>query len=86
MWAEILAKEMEIPEGLEIALVNNTLMLPSLSINEVVNVSGEIYMKNIRNREQSCSSQKKSIQLEDRGSMIGDPRSRINDQGSIIDD
>merc|ERR1712055_432439 len=51
MWADVLTKEMKMPEGLEMALVGNSIHLPSVCVNEVVCIDGEIRMKNIRNRD-----------------------------------
>ena len=49
MWADVLTKEMKMPGGLETALMDSIIWLPSVCINEVVCVDGEILMKNIRN-------------------------------------
>ena len=51
MWAVFFTKKMHLPEGLEIAFGMNFVDLLSLSINEAINVSGKIHMKNIYNNE-----------------------------------
>jgi len=50
MWADILTKEMKIPEGLEKVLVDNIMVLPKTNINEVKAFDMEVRMENIRNR------------------------------------
>ena len=50
MWADILTKEMRIPEALEKVLVENVMELPKTNINEVKAVDKEVRMENIRNR------------------------------------
>lgn len=52
---------MHLPEGLETALRRNIANLPGLSINEVVNISGELHMNNIQNREVGLHLQDRSI-------------------------
>ena len=50
MWADILTKEMRLPETLEKVLVENDMELPRTDINEVKAVDKEVRMENIRNR------------------------------------
>jgi len=50
MWADILTKEMKIPEALEKVLVENVMVLPKTNINEVKAFDMEVRMGNIRNR------------------------------------
>ena len=50
MWADILTKEMRIPEALEKVLVENVMELPKTNINEVKAFDKEVRMENIRNR------------------------------------
>ena len=50
MWADILTKEMKIPEALEKVLVKNIMVLPKTNINEVKAFDMEVRMENIRNR------------------------------------
>ena len=50
MWADILTKEMKIPEALEKVLVENVVVLPKTNINEVKAFDKEVRMENIRNR------------------------------------
>ena len=49
MWADILTKEMKIPEALEKVLVENVMELPETDINEVKAFDKEVRMENIRN-------------------------------------
>ena len=60
MWADILTKEMRMPEALEKVLTENV-MLPKINVNEVKAFDKEVRMENIRNRAaaskiSSCSS------------------------------
>ena len=50
MWADILTKEMRLPEALEKVLRMNEMELPDVHVNEVKAVDGEVRMDNIRNR------------------------------------
>ena len=50
MWADILIKEMRLPEALEKVLKMNEMELPDVHVNEVKTVDGEVRMENIRNR------------------------------------
>ena len=50
MWADILTKEMRIPEALEKVLVENVMELPKTNINEVKAFDREVRIENIRNR------------------------------------
>ena len=49
MWADILTKEMRLPETLEKVLVENDMELPRTDINEVKAVDKEVRMENIQN-------------------------------------
>ena len=51
MWADVLTKEMRLLEMLEKVLMKNDMDLPSVLINEVKAVDGEVRMENIRNQE-----------------------------------
>ena len=51
MWADVLTKEMQIPDGLERVLHENEMDLPNCHINRVKAVDGEVRMENINNRE-----------------------------------
>ena len=51
MWADVLTKEMRLPEMFEKVLMENYMELPSVHINKVRAVDGEVRMENIRNRE-----------------------------------
>ena len=50
MWANLLTKEIKLPEGLEDALIRNNMNLQDTSINEVKAFGHEVRMTNIRNR------------------------------------
>ena len=50
MWADVLTKEMRLPDMFEKVLKENEMDLPSIHINKVRAVEGEIRMENIRNR------------------------------------
>ena len=49
MWADVLTKEMRMPEALENVLTRNVMVLPKTNINEVKAFDGEVRMENIRN-------------------------------------
>ena len=51
MWADLLTKEMRMPECLEGVLVEGKLDLPDGDINLVKNVGRKIRIINIRNRD-----------------------------------
>ena len=50
MWADVLTKEMRMPEALEKVLTSNVMVLPKTNINEVKAFDSEVRMENIRNR------------------------------------
>ena len=50
MWANMLAKEMEIPSSLEDVIQKNKMVLPLPLVNKVIAIWTDIWMKNIRNR------------------------------------
>ena len=50
MWADVLTKEMKMPEALERVLMENVVTLPKTNINEVKAFGSEVRMENIRNR------------------------------------
>ena len=50
MWADILTKEMCLPDAFKKVLMENEMNLPNVHINEVKAVAGEVRMENIRNR------------------------------------
>ena len=50
MWADVLTKEMKLPVGLELVLLENKMELPNTSVNEVKAFGSEVIMQNIRNR------------------------------------
>ena len=50
MWADVLTKEMKMPEALERVLTENVMTLPRTNINEVKAFGSEVRMENIRNR------------------------------------
>ena len=50
MWADVLTKEMKLPVGLELVLLENKMELPNTSVNEVKAFGSEVRMQNIRNR------------------------------------
>ena len=52
MYADLLTKEMQIPQHLEEVIYKNNLHLPKSPINQVKAVGTEIWMHNIRNRRQ----------------------------------
>ena len=49
MWADVLTKEMRMPEALEKVLTENVMVLPKTNINEVKAFGSEVRMENIRN-------------------------------------
>ena len=51
MWADLLTKEMKMPDGLEDVLMEGKVDLPDDEVNLVKSVDGEIRMLNIRNRD-----------------------------------
>ena len=51
MWADVLTKELRMPEALEQVLTENVMVLPKTNINEVKAFGSEVRMENIRNRE-----------------------------------
>ena len=53
MWADILTKEMRMPEALDKVLTENVMMLPKINVNEVKAFDKEVRMENIRNRATS---------------------------------
>ena len=50
MYADLLTKEMQIPQHLEDVFYKNYLKLPKTLINQVIAVGPEIRMHNIKNR------------------------------------
>ena len=62
MWADILTKEMHLPQGLDDVILENKMDLPKTPINQVKGVGTEVRMHNIRNRRQleneECSDSK----------------------------
>ena len=61
MWADILTKEMKMPEALEKVLMENVMILQRVNVNEVKAFDKEVRIENIRNRAaaskiSSCSS------------------------------
>ena len=50
MWADVLTKEMKMPEALEAVLTRNVMTLPETNINEVKAFGNEVRMENIWNR------------------------------------
>ena len=61
MWADVLTKEMRLPEALERVLTENMMDLPNTSINEVKAFGTEVRMQNIRNRSVKESDLKSKL-------------------------
>ena len=53
MWADLLTKEMKLPDNLEDILFKNKMNLPDTTVNEVRAFGQEVRMQNIRNRRVS---------------------------------
>ena len=49
--ADCLTKEMKMPESMESVLLGEGLTLKEPYLNEILNVDGELRMRNIRNRK-----------------------------------
>ena len=50
MWADILTKEMRLPQNLEDVFLKNVMNLPKTPVNQVKAVGTELRMSNIQNR------------------------------------
>ena len=53
MWADLLTKEMKLPDELEDVLLKNKMNLPDTTVNEVRAFRQEVRIQNIRNRRVS---------------------------------